>query len=478
MTSEAAPHARDEPGAAGAGAVGRTAAGAGRAIRRQSALRVLIVSHAFPPLNAIGSVRVGKFAKYLHEAGHDVRVVAAPGEGDLSLPVEIPLERVVYQAGWQLDRAFDGVVRLIRRLLADTGGGKAAGTEPSAPSRPGVFAALTRHYYALLRIPDARAGWIGAATRAGRGIARDWRPDIVFASAPPNSAFLAARRIARTCGVPWVAELRDLWIDNSFYDDPRWRLWVDRLIEPWVLNSAAGLVTVSQGWAENLRRRYHQPIACVFNGFAAEDFPAPRPKPPAGDVVSIVYSGNVHLAYREPIGALFRAIGMLGAERDRVAVNFYGSSREQVEPLAAAYRVSDRVFVHPRVPYKEFLALQSSADVLLLVQQTPTRDAANIPGKLFEYFGARRPILLLGYEHGEPAAMIRGRGAGCVANDPSAIASQLRRWIAQRPSGIPAVDPKAAEGLSRAEQFFKLERFLTETVLPEWTARGSRLPSG
>ena len=437
-----------------------------RVTRAQRPLKVLIISHAFPPVNVIGAVRVGKFAKYLHEGGHDVRVVAAPREGDQSLALEIPADRVVYEAGWEIDGIFDGLVKPLRRWWR--------GTLPAAPhpdelsTRPttGLTAALTRHYYALLRVPDARAGWIGAATLAGCSIARDWRPDVVFASAPPNSALIAGHRIARACGVPWVAELRDLWVDNSYYSEPLWRLWVDRLLERRALSSAAGLVTVTLGWAEALRRRYRQPISCIFNGYVAEDFPAQPSGPPPGDVVSIVYTGTLYSGDRDP-SALFSAINLLGAERDRVVVHFYGPPREQVQGFAMAHGVVDRVFVHDPVSYKACLALQTSADILLLLQWNPKQDEGHVPAKLFEYLGARRPILLLGYEHGEPAEIIRKRGAGFVADDPPTIARQLRTWIAQRPTGIPPIDPRAREGLSRAEQFFKLEQFLTAIVVPE-----------
>ena len=60
--------------------------------------------------------------------------------------------------------------------------------------------------------------------------------------------------------------------------------------------------------------------------------------------------------------------------------------------------------------------------------------------------------------------MIRERSAGIVANDPSIIAEQLRRWIAQRPAGIPAIPAAAREGMSRADQYRKLERFLAQLV--------------
>jgi glycosyltransferase involved in cell wall biosynthesis len=426
-------------------------------------LKVLLVSHAFPPANAVGAVRVGKFAKYLHESGHDVRVLAAPREGDQSLALEIPADRVVYQAGWEIDGIFDGLLEPLRRRRQAATTSASGAVEFSAQPTAGLTSALARHYYALLRIPDARAGWIKAATLAGRRIVQDWRPDIVVASGPPNSGLVAASRIARICGAPWVAELRDLWVDNPYYEVPAWRLLVDRLVERRILGNAVGLVSVTPRWAESLRRRYSKPTACILNGYVEEDFPPHPAGPSPGDILSILYTGSIYAGYRDP-RPLFHAVGLLGSECDRIAVHFYGPLRGEVEPLAAAHGIAHRVFVHDPVPYKASLALQTSADVLLLLQWNDERDAGNIPAKFYEYLGAGRPILLLGYEQGDLAAMIRDRAAGVVANDPEVIAGQLKQWIAQKNAGIAPVDPQARAGLTRAEQYRKFEQFLAEIL--------------
>jgi glycosyltransferase involved in cell wall biosynthesis len=431
-------------------------------------LNVLLVSHAFPPNNLIGAVRVGKFAKYLYDAGHSVRVITAVPANN-SLPLEIPAERVVFAREWARDGIFDNAVRWVRQLRR----GLAADSGPAGLPSPGERSAgtgwrtrLQRHYYAALRIPDARAGWISAATAAGREVVRGWRPDVVIGSAPPNSGLVAAKRIARACAAPWIAELRDLWVDNPYYENPAWRRLLDRAIERRVLRSAAGLVSVTPQWSETLRRRYRQPVACIFNGYVAADFPADVPGPAAGGTVNILYTGNIYSGYRDP-SPLFAAIGRLGAERRRVAVHFYGPPPAAVMPLAAAHGAADRVFVHQPVAYKASLALQTAADVLLLLQWNHQKDAGNIPAKFFEYIAARRPILFLGYEAGDLAAMIRERGAGLVANDPEAITDALRRWIAdkQKPAGIPSPPAGARLGLTRDEQNQKYERFLADILL-------------
>jgi glycosyltransferase involved in cell wall biosynthesis len=431
-------------------------------------MKVLLVSHAFPPVNLIGAVRVGKFAKYLCDAGHEIRVIAAT-PANMALPLEIPAECVAYVEDRPVDQLFDGALRRWRRIR---GGAEAKNAEPGsggAPSRRlGITWSdtFTRHYYALLRIPDARAGWIAAATAAGHRLIRHWRPDMVIGSSPPHSGLVAASRIARACKAPWVAELRDLWVDNPYYMYPGWRRLVDRVIESRVLGTAAGLVGVTPRWTQTLERRYRQPVACILNGYVEDDFPRERAGPAADDVVTIVYTGNIYAGYRDP-SPLFRALALIGSERQRVAVDFYGPHPQEVVPLAAAHAVEDRVFVRQPVAYQQSLALQTTADVLLLLQWNNEKDAGNIPAKFFEYLGAGRPILLIGFPDGDLAGMIRDRRAGIVANDPNAIARQLRDWIALKPRGLAAVDPQARVGLTRDEQNRKYERFLRGLLPPQ-----------
>src|SRR4029079_400330 len=66
----------------------------GRSTASGRRLKVLVVSYWFPPSNAIGAIRVGHFAKRMHEAGHDVRVLAGEDFGDQSQPALLPADRV------------------------------------------------------------------------------------------------------------------------------------------------------------------------------------------------------------------------------------------------------------------------------------------------------------------------------------------------------------------------------------------------
>ena len=104
-------------------------------------MKLLLISFWFPPTNAIGAVRVGKFAKYLHQAGHDIRVLAGPEIDSLTLPLELPAELVVRPANAEVSGASPAqpsrALRLMRRIGALGVASEAVGLGAPRNHRPG-----------------------------------------------------------------------------------------------------------------------------------------------------------------------------------------------------------------------------------------------------------------------------------------------------------------------------------------------------
>jgi glycosyltransferase involved in cell wall biosynthesis len=440
-------------------------------------MKVLIISFAFPPSNVIGAVRVGKLARYLDHRGHDVRVLATDVVEDRSLPIEISPDRVTYTEYHEGRHWIDRVSRSLRGCITGPAEDRRADARPQdgAPTRS-LRQTLRRHYLGLIHIPDMRADWVTTGIPAGRQLIKKWVPDIIFASAPPNTGLVVASRLARSHNVPWVADFRDLWADNPYYSEPGWRKPIDAMLERRILRRAAGLVTVSPIWAEQLRRRHGKDAIVVYNGYAEEDFPSVAPRAQPGEILTIRYMGSIYRGFRDP-SALFSAIGLLPDQlRTRINVEFFSDAGDAVLDAAATHRVESAVAVKPRVPYRRALELQMEADVLLLLQSSDQRDEGNLPAKLFEYLYARRPILFIGYERGIAARLVIERNAGLVSNSPFKIRDRLQRWFEDKRAGrLERLDPSVSLGLSRDDQYDKLQR-LFEEILESQLGTAHRLP--
>ena len=435
----------------------------------ETAMKILIVSFWFPPSNVVGAIRVGKLARFLVRHGHELRVLTTDIVEDRSLPLEIPKE-CVYSEYRPREDWLDLLARYFRRHPVGTAvaadGSRVSPREGKRLGNPALNW-LKQQYYGLIHIPDMRSDWIRAVVPAGKRLIEEWKPDIIFGSAPPFTGLIVAGRLGRQFNIPWVADFRDLWVDNPYYGfwEPGWRRLVDAKLERLMVRNAAALVTVSPIWAEQLRQRHGKAAEVVYNGYAEEDFPQPSSIEDQQETLTIRYTGSIYPGFRDP-SSLFAAIGLLGDSlRQRVRVEFFGDAVEEVLALAAQHCVRDHVTVRSPVPYRCALKLQMEADILLLLQWSDKRDEGNLPGKIFEYFYARRPILLIGYEHSVAARLIRERAAGLVSNTPELIRDQLRAWIEDKQAGrLTALDPSVRRGLSRDEQFQKLEYVFADVL--------------
>ncbi len=411
-------------------------------------MKILLVSFSFPPFNAIGAVRSAQLAAFLESNGHDVRIVAGdrlPYPQGLDLP---PLRSRIFRARF---RNVAAPIDVARRWLS---GGTANAGRGSASQQSWMFK-LANVYRALIGVPDAQAGWYPAAMRAAKQALRGWMPDAIVSSSPPFTAHLVASRLARLTGKPWIAEFRDLFADNPYSDLPLWRRAIDRRIEKAVLAPAAEIVAISPPMAEQLGRFHGKPAHVVMNGFddcelTGEVAPAGR----AGRPLRILYTGIIYPGRRDPT-MLFQAIRSMGERGRRITVEFYGRDLRGVRAAAVAAGIGDQVTVNDPVAYQESLLLQRQADVLLLLLWDDPRENGTIPGKLFEFVGAGRPVLAIGCIEGAAASLVRDRGLGVTAAAPDAIAGALDRWIDEidERGAVPALPASAREGLSRGEQF-------------------------
>ncbi len=425
-------------------------------------MRLLIVTWYFPPANTIAAVRINKMARYLMDQGMDVRVLCAR---DIPMPpgleADIP-ESHIRRAEWTDVAAhvkkWVARLRFYRRPVA--GQSAFTGGQPRQQD-DSTRSSLSEIVKDLLFFPDFQWGWIRPATRTGERLAADWQPDAVYATAPPFSCLMIGHRLARRLKIPLFVEFRDRWSDDPYYPPSRLRSWLDRRFENRIVAHASGVVTVSEPWAEAYRARFGKPTQVVYNGFDPELVDPARATLSREGPLKIVYTGRIYPGRRDP-SLLFEAIREIGANPEDVTVDFYGTQEDHVWPIAESYGVSDCVRVYPPIDYAQAVRKQLEADVLLLMQWQDPREQGNVPGKLFEYLGARRPILLIGLEGGVPDTFVRDRGAGHLARDGRQVADLLSRWITEkREHGqVPLLPESVSAGLSHGEQFARLPDFL------------------
>ena len=435
-------------------------------------MKILLISFHFPPDAPIAATRAPKFAKYLIDAGHDVRVLCANDpQAHQAHRLEIDEDRVTRTEWRDLATIPNDIIGRITPARKSGAGASASPTTNTAPPprrRSALRARLSGFYDAAICVPDRRAGWRPHALRAAENLFESWTPDLVYATCPPHSVAPIAREVARLAKAPFVVEFRDRWALDAYSDKPEWRQRIDRRQETAVLSDAAGIVTVSPLWANSYRERYGADhVAVAMNGFDPADYPLAMETGPSldKDHIELLFAGALYEGRRDP-RTIFKSIALLGDDAKRVRVTMLGKDLGSTTAMAQEAGVAECLTILPPEPHGAIIRRQYAADGLLMLQWNDERDAGTVPGKLFEYIGARRPIIATGWSAGVVGQMILRRNLGVIANEPRLLANKLSALLSEkRANGVIAPLPASVrDGLTRSEQFAVLEPFLTRAA--------------
>ena len=444
---------------------------------------VLMFSYYYPPLGGIGSQRSQKFARYLPDNGW-APIVITPKHGAYHLDPTLDDGssrgvEVVRTATMDLSASFK---RWLRGAKAPAGA--AAGADLT-PLQGGAFVrSLQRIVRTCVYVPDGQIGWLPYAVRAGREVLRRRPVRAIYSTSFPVTAHVAACRLKRATSIPWVADFRDLWTENHYRkSDSRLRGSVDRLIERKLLDAADVLVTVSDAWAETLRRLTGgtKRVEVVRNGFDPTDFEGIERRRP--DRWTITYVGDFYGAKSDPkafLAALSRLLSSGRIPREDVRFRIVGARDEFVAAELARFGLTDVTEWSGFVSHRDCIRSQVDTSLLLLILHREHANTGVLPGKLYEYLGARRPVLAIVPPEFEAAKMLRGAGAGDVAEagDEAAIERVLLASYARFRSGEePETDPSDLSPYERQGGARQLAQILSEVSGGvEASAQGGQRP--
>ncbi len=381
---------------------------------------ILMIINFFPPGGGGGVYRPLSFVKYLSRLSWSVTVVTPrPGEYWISDP---GLEREI-PPGVRVART--GSLSGLRFLRSLRGGPARAASRRSS----GGFAAL-RRFGELFLVPDTYAGWAPFAAREAERLCREERFDVVYSTSPPDSSHLAALLAARRSGIPWVADFRDPWFNLRLRTPPTplHRALHERL-ERSVVSRADLVLVTTESHERILAERYPlSRIERIPNGFDEEDFTRePGARPPAAPF-TVTHCGMLTLGrstkpFLEGLAAFARRAP---AAARAMRVVFVGPRESANEEWVKRFDLGETVRFEDNVPHRECVAREMASHVLLLIKHDDERYRGLVPGKLYEYIGARRPILAVAPE-GEASRLVRDlrRGETPRIDRPDEIAAAI-----------------------------------------------------
>lgn len=405
-------------------------------------MNILLVAYDFPPIPSPQALRWAYLARELAHAGHQVRVIApdVPGYGAGGLPV-LP-------ASIQIHRVDPGK---LSRLLFGRGQKRAASAVPApattaapvALEAPALLAAgvaghaaevlnwkgqLRRKIERTVRLegglnwkgrlaerikdiasrhmfPDHRVEWVPHATAKLDELISIQRPDVVVVSHEPACSLPVGLAAAKR-GLPLAVDMGDPVL--AAYTPPKWRgkaLKLERAV-----CHAATLVSVTTEAAAKLLLERHAQLGpertlTITQGFdpSFEPLPADRLFEFDPQRLELLYTGSFY-SFRRAEALLGAITGTPGVRLTVATINAPDYLRKAAEQYPESIRIVGFL------PHRAALAAQRRCDVLVNLANA---DPVQVPGKVFEYLGAGRPLLhLRGAEQDATGAVVSRLQAG------------------------------------------------------------------
>lgn len=385
----------------------------------KSVKKVLIVTYYFPPSGGPGVQRVLKFVKFLPEFGWQP-VVLTVQDGDYpardeSLLAEIPHHAIVYRT-----KIFEPY-RLYRRLT-----GKPANAPvdveniPQGGKKKSLMESVAEFVRSTFFIPDARIGWYPYAIPEALRIIKEHNIEALYSSSPPYTTAVIARKLHRATSLPWVAGFRDPW--TGFLSTPeRWLLprMIDEHLERSVFHDASAVEAAWRGILKDITTKEptvnRQKLVYLPNGFDREDYPVLDEQP--NDRFTVTYTGSMY-GKRNPKTFLQAVEGLVSdgkVDPQKILLKFIGRFGSEVREMLQGSSLHDSIELISYVAHsKSIKALLRSDALLLIVDEAGAGSDEIVPGKVFEYIGAQRPIIALA-PGGAIAELMRETRSGFVA---------------------------------------------------------------
>ena len=357
--------------------------------------KVLIISYYWPPAGGSGVQRWLKFTKYLPKYSWQP-IIYTPENPyfevkDQALLNDIPEEAEIYKTPiWEPYALKD-------KLFGKGSKSQSAGVITNKKSLKNKVLNWVR---GNVFIPDPKIYWVKPSVKVLLKKIQKEGIEHIITTGPPHSIHLIGLGLKKAMpNLKWIADFRDPWSEldllNEFQLNNSSRK-KHKDLEKEVLQTADVTLTVSETWVEDLERLGASKVKLITNGYDADDFEL---KPKTNDKFIIGHYGLLnHL--RNPKN-LWKSLANLcevnKAFDSKLEIHLSGNiDVEVIAEIKAHPQLKEKVKQLGYLSHAQVLHQYNEADVLLLLLFNSKSGVGNYPGKIFEYFAAKKPILAFG----------------------------------------------------------------------------------
>ena len=191
----------------------------------------------------------------------------------------------------------------------------------------------------------------------------------------------------------WIADFRDIHIDplkdNVYLES--YQHWCNK----WILSKADAVCTVSKGTKVHIEK-YVKEVYVLPNG--THELLKPSASSKAFDKFTMAYTGSMYGRRRNPellLRVLSKLIQTGEIDADKVELVHAGKDGGIWKEWIQTYGLESIFCDKGLIPMTEAINIQHNSHINLLLSFAIPEVTGGLTGKLYEYFAAKRPILLI-----------------------------------------------------------------------------------
>lgn len=379
--------------------------------------KVLFITYYWPPSGKASLHWPLKIIKHLPSFGWQPSVLTIDedtfSQKDETFVNEIPIETKIIRA--KSIEPFNVYKRLIGKSKSD----QLIASETISKKNKNFSHRLSVWIRMNLFIPDARVGWYFPAVKAGTEYLLQEKADAIVSIGPPHTSHLIGKKLSSKFSIPHLPVFIDPWVDISYYKSFQrsgLTLRIDNHLEKSVLQNAASIIFVTDTMKKDYESKYpfiKEKSKLLYWGYSEEDFRMEDGRwmmddAKQKDVEVILHAGNI-FDHQNP-KYFWQTIRREIEKGRKLKLLFIGTVSPEIKQSIKDTGLESHTEYKGFLPYKSMLKEMMKADYLLVCATEPR----HVPGKLFEYLRAGKPIIAFGDGNDEVKRILAYSNAGMI----------------------------------------------------------------
>ena len=372
--------------------------------------KVLIITYYWPPAGGPGVQRWLKFVKYLPE--FNIKPIVYCPKNPAYPTFDYSLYRDLSDELTVLKHPINEPMKVLNKFFRDKINNYSKGIIPKV-NKQSLLDRLLIFIRGNFFVPDSRIFWVRPSVKYLSNYISNNQIDTIITTGPPHSIHLIGMELKSKFKLKWFSDFRDPWTAIGYHDNLKLNSIIKKKhfkLEKVVLSKSDHIIVTSNRTKTLFSDYTTSPITVITNGFDTEI----ENKVTLDENFTLTHVGFLSNDRNPQIlwNVLSDLVNELKGFKEKFKLVLVGDTSPEILDSINLAGLNPYLKLIGTVSHLEAIKYQNQSQLLLLLEANTIAASYIIPGKLFEYLSANRPIVAIGPEFSDIQPIISQTSTG------------------------------------------------------------------